>query len=314
MTRRCSRLAPTSRTFGLPFLAAALALALALGRPPALVLPAQAPAPSAKVASLLGRLRLASNGQLDPADYWADGEWDVAGLQDDLNIQGAQFSAIDEPQAASLTTFEDILASEWLSGTVLAATSAGLLVDVNPPGDGPSSQGLVRVDQYEQTARVHSMGQQVHVRVVSLDQAAGLLVLSMKGDTESLRKDLQAQLQAWRERADSLGESSDAAVDDEVEFAESEGLLGQQDITVFESIPSSQWLLGVVRHVASFGAYIDVDPPLAKMALVARGLVQPSELAEGKELEDLKPGANVWVRVVRVDKSSGRLALSMRQE
>eukprot|EP00930_Biecheleria_cincta_P070608 TRINITY_DN58237_c0_g1_i1.p1 TRINITY_DN58237_c0_g1~~TRINITY_DN58237_c0_g1_i1.p1 ORF type:complete len:159 (-),score=29.33 TRINITY_DN58237_c0_g1_i1:410-886(-) len=158
------------------------------------------------------------------------------------------------------------------------------------------------------------MGQEVYVRVVSLDQAAGLLVLSMKGDADSLRRDLQAQLQAWRERADSLEESSDAVVDDEAEFTEPEGLAGPQDISVFESIPSSQWLLGKVRHVATFGAYVDVDPPLASMASVAQGLVQTSELAEGKELEDLKPDANVWVRVIRVDTSSGRLALSMRRK
>lgn len=313
MNRRCLRSASTPHTFRLPVLAAALALALALGHLPALVLPALAPAPSSEVASLLARLHSVSKGQLDPADYWADGEWDMAGLQDDLDIQRAQFSDMDEPQEASLSIFEDILASEWLSGTVLAATSAGLLVDVNPPGGGPSSQGLVQVGQYEQNARIH-MGQQVHVRVASLDVASGFLVLSMKGDAESLRLDLQAQLQAWRERADSLAASSHAVVEDE-EVPDGSGFMpDQQDVTTFESIPSTHWLLGIVRHVATFGAYIDVEPPLAQTALVASGLVQTSELAEGIALADLKPGANVWVRVLRVDKSSGRLALSMRRE
>lgn len=90
-------------------------------------------------------------------------------------------------EKADLTPFEGIAASEWLSGKVARTAPFGIFVTVTTADGASSADGLVHITQIrdgfvENTEDEVEEGQEVDVRVLSVDAGAGKMSLSMKED------------------------------------------------------------------------------------------------------------------------------------
>jgi len=92
-----------------------------------------------------------------------------------------------EREPVDLTPFEGIDAATWIKGTVASIPSFGAFVDVKAPGSDATARGLVHITQVKD-GFVESMGdelevgQEVQVRVVSVDAGMGKMGLSMKSE------------------------------------------------------------------------------------------------------------------------------------
>lgn len=177
--------------------------------------------------------------------------------------------------------FEGYGPDEWIDGVVQRLAPFGAFVTVTSPG-GVQAQGLVHISQVkdgfidELSAELEE-GQEVKVRVKSIDRMNNRISLSMLDNTRS-------------------GFSAQAPV----------------DFSLFEDIPPDQQLEGTVARVAPFGAFVDVA---LEDGTKATGLVHITQIKEGfvESVEDeLQPGQEVRVRVVSVDPGAGKLSLSMK--
>eukprot|EP00931_Biecheleriopsis_adriatica_P085902 TRINITY_DN60672_c0_g1_i1.p1 TRINITY_DN60672_c0_g1~~TRINITY_DN60672_c0_g1_i1.p1 ORF type:complete len:218 (+),score=35.60 TRINITY_DN60672_c0_g1_i1:33-656(+) len=99
-----------------------------------------------------------------------------------------------------LSAFEHIRACQWLPGTVQSVSirSNRVVIDVKAPGSSAVARGHAQQKRGEALMigqDALAVGQEVYVRVVSLDRPGGFLVLSLDGDPAVMRADLEAQLQ-----------------------------------------------------------------------------------------------------------------------
>lgn len=88
-------------------------------------------------------------------------------------------------RTVDLSPFTKVDPNQWLTGKVSNIASFGAFVEVTPPNGGLAQQGLVHVKQIkdgyvEDVAAEVRVGQEVKVRVVSVDLATNKLSLSMK--------------------------------------------------------------------------------------------------------------------------------------
>merc|ERR1712039_1010555 len=130
----------------------------------------------------------------------------------------------------------------------------------------------------ENVADELEVGQEVQVRVVSVDVDASKMGLSMKEE--------------W-----SGGDREPA------------------DLSPFEGIEPDQWLTGKVARTANFGAFVTVTAPDSDAE--ADGLVHVTQIKDGyveNVADEVEVGQEVQVRVVSVDVDEGKLGLSMKEE
>merc|ERR1712051_82773 len=122
------------------------------------------------------------------------------------------------------------------------------------------------------------VGQEVKVRIVSVDTERSKISLSMKEG-----------------------------------FAGGGGApRGPADVSAFENIASGEWITGKVARTAPFGAFVTVTSPDG--SATADGLVHITRIKDGfvESVEDeLEMGQEVQVRVESVDVSGGKLGLTM---
>jgi predicted RNA-binding protein with RPS1 domain len=90
-----------------------------------------------------------------------------------------------EREPADLTPFEGVDPAAWLKGTVARIASFGAFVDVKAPDSDATASGLVHITQIkdgfvESVEDELEAGQEVEVRVVSVDAEMGKMGLSMK--------------------------------------------------------------------------------------------------------------------------------------
>jgi len=191
-----------------------------------------------------------------------------------------------EREPVDLTPFEGIDAATWIKGTVMRIRSYGAFVAIKAPGSDATASGLVHITQVkdgfvENMEDELEVGQEVEVRVVSVDTGMGKLSLSMRSeDADGPR--------AQREPV---------------------------DLTSFEGIDPATWIKGTVARLTSFGAFVDVTAP--ESDATASGLVHITQIKDGfvESVEDeLEVGQEVEVRVVSVDTGMGKISLSMRPE
>jgi len=177
------------------------------------------------------------------------------------------------PDSSAFAAFGDVPADQWLPGLVRRMTDFGAFVEVQAPGGGLASVGLLHKSQMSQDfvespEDVVSIGQEVNVRVLSVNASTGLLYLSMTNGT---------------------GISS-----------------------AFGDIPADRWLPGIVRRIADFGAFVQVQPPGGGPACT--GLVHVSQMSHD-HVENTHDIVSVGQELpVRVLEAADRLILSMRGE
>lgn len=186
---------------------------------------------------------------------------------------------------ADLTPFAELNPDDFYDGTVARTAPFGAFVTVKLEG-GAQADGLVHISQIrdgfvENVDDEISEGQDVKVRVISVDMDRGQMKLSMK---------------------EGFGGGGGG------------GGRAPADLTQFESIEPNTWIDGKVARVANFGAFVTVTAP---GGATADGLVHVTQIRDGfvERVEDeLQEGQEVKVRIQSVDSFSGKMSLSMKEE
>lgn len=213
--------------------------------------------------------------------------WVVEYKGDRLTLSMSKNKIFPAAQRADLSLFSGADSSEWLTGKVVNVRDFGAFVAVAPPGGGASTaQGLVHITQLkdgfvENVADEVKVGDEVQVRVLKVDLGANKLALTMKSEASG---------------------------------GGGGGGRGVADLSAFQDVPDTVWLSGVVKGLANFGAFVEVQPPEGGSA--AQGLVHISQIKDGfieDPGEELEMDQEVQVRVVSVDADAGKMALTMRQ-
>jgi len=235
--------------------------------------------------------RIANERVDDPNDYVeVDQEVDVwvSDIRDDgklglTMVEGKIGGGGRRP--ADLTPFEAVDPDEWLTGTVDNVMPFGAFVTVKLPDGSASASGLVHISQLRDGfvddvyAEVEN-GQEVQARVVSVDLERGKMSLSMKS-----------------------GGGAPAAA------------RPPADLSLFEGIPSDQWLTGKVARTAPFGAFVTITAPDSDAT--ADGLVHITAIKDGfvESVDDeVSTGDEVQVRILSVDAFGGKMSLTMKPE
>jgi len=242
---------------------------------------------------LLHISRIAKERVENVYDYVSEGQeidvW-ISGLRDDgkfglTMVEGLTDSAGGSRAPADLGPFQDLSPDDWQDGVVARIAPFGAFVTVTGP-DGAQADGLVHisairdgfVDNVEDEL---SVGQDVKVRVQSVDIDAGKMSLSMK---------------------EGFGGGGGGG-----------GFREPADLTPFESISPDTWMTGKVARTAPFGAFVTVTTEGGDSA---DGLVHITAIRDGfvESVDDeLSPGQEVQVRIESVDTVSGKMSLSMKQ-
>mmetsp|Transcript_16825 Transcript_16825/g.35124 ORF Transcript_16825/g.35124 Transcript_16825/m.35124 type:complete len:255 (-) Transcript_16825:94-858(-) len=181
-----------------------------------------------------------------------------------------------------LSAFEGLSPDEWQDGVVQNIAPFGAFVRVTLP-DGSEAEGLVHISQIrdgfvENVDDELQSGQEVKVRVMSVDASRGRISLSMK------------------EGGGGGG-----------------GMRAPADLTPFEKISPEKWVTGKVARCANFGAFVTVTDP--DSGAEADGLVHITQIKDGyvESVEDeLSVGQEVQVRVLSV--ADGKMGLSMKED
>lgn len=84
-----------------------------------------------------------------------------------------------------VSAFNQVSGTEWFTGRVMRTTNIGAFVEVEPPGGGNPVKGLVHVKHMQEDgivddpAQVVDEGQEVRVRVISVEPYSGRIGFSM---------------------------------------------------------------------------------------------------------------------------------------
>jgi len=189
---------------------------------------------------------------------------------------------------SDVSAFDGVSPNDWFEGEVVGVQTFGAFV-VLTAEDGTEAQGLVHVSAIADTFVENiddyaKVGQQVKVRVQSVDVDANRMSLSMK---------------------DSFGGDGGGGFGGSREPA---------DLSAFEAVGPEEWLTGTVARCASFGAFVNVKAP---SGATADGLVHITQIRDGfveSVEEELQSGQEVKVREISVDTFSGKMSLSMKEE
>lgn len=182
-----------------------------------------------------------------------------------------------------MEAFEALSPSEWVTGVVSGTAPFGAFIEVGLE-TGEIGRGMVHIsqmsDNYVEAVDLEvEKGQQVQVRVISVDVKANKMVLSMKSE-------------------------------DSARFVRR-----PNDVSAFEGIPADRWLMGHVHRITNFGAFVRVAAPDSDVT--ADGLVYIINIRDGyveDANDELEIGQEVQVRVLSVDAENGKMSLSMREE
>uniref|UniRef100_A0A7S2ILP7 30S ribosomal protein S1 n=1 Tax=Zooxanthella nutricula TaxID=1333877 RepID=A0A7S2ILP7_9DINO len=199
-------------------------------------------------------------------------------------VEGKSAGGASRRAPVDLGPFVGLNPSDFHDGVVEKIIGIGAIVKVTL-ADGSEASGLVHISQVKDgyVDRLEDeldVGQEVRVRVESVDEAAGKMRLSMK------------------EAGGGRGPPREKA-----------------DLTPFESITADQWLDGKVGRIAPFGAFVSVTTPDGESSAV--GLVHVTQIKDGfvDSVEaELEVGQEVKARVVSVDVDAGKMSLSLKDE
>lgn len=239
--------------------------------------------------------RIANERVNDVNDYVEEGQeidvW-ISGLRDDgkfglTMVEGkTDGGGGGRREPVDWGPFESLSPDDWYDGKVARIAGFGAFVTVTLP-DGASADGLVHisairdgfVDNVEDEL---SEGQEVKVRVQSVDAEAGRMSLSMK---------------------EGFGGGGGGGG----------GFREPADLSAFEGL-ESKWLKGKVARIAPFGLFVTVTHPETNAE--ADGLVHITAIRDGyvENAEDeAEVGQEVDVWIQSVDVMGGKMSLSMKQ-
>mmetsp|Transcript_27301 Transcript_27301/g.69060 ORF Transcript_27301/g.69060 Transcript_27301/m.69060 type:complete len:386 (-) Transcript_27301:167-1324(-) len=186
-----------------------------------------------------------------------------------------------------LSPFADLDANEFRRGIVHHIAGFGAFIRVTLD-DGSEAEGLCHITQIREAfvdkiEDALGVGQEVRVRVQSVDLETNRMILSMKEAGASGGS-------APRSRA-------------------------PVDWSLFKDIKADQWLDGTVARIASFGAFVAVKSPDGYST--ADGLVHITQIRDGfvESVEsEVEVGQEVRVRIIGLNLRAGKMSLTMKAE
>jgi len=190
-----------------------------------------------------------------------------------------------QPRAfVDVSAFETIPEDKFLKGTVARYAPFGIFVSVKHPNGGVAD-GLVHITEIrdgfvERIEDEAEIGQEVDVRIRSVDVGNGKMSLSMK-QPGSFGGGIRTRAPA--------------------------------DLSAFESIPSGQSLKGKVARHMPFGVFVSVQHP--ETGAEVDGLVHITHIRDGyvdRSEDEVEIGEEVEVWIRSVDILCGKLSLSMK--
>eukprot|EP00401_Gymnodinium_catenatum_P067421 CAMPEP_0117619190 /NCGR_PEP_ID=MMETSP0784-20121206/86490_1 /TAXON_ID=39447 /ORGANISM="" /LENGTH=346 /DNA_ID=CAMNT_0005423075 /DNA_START=42 /DNA_END=1083 /DNA_ORIENTATION=+ len=92
------------------------------------------------------------------------------------------------------------------------------------------------------------------------------------------------------------------------------GAAAMVDLSGFMAVPAHLWMLGTVRAVLSFGAFVEVDPPNDGPAQWGLLVGRSGDLAAMGNETEYQIGQELMVRVACMDVFNGRLGFSARED
>jgi len=190
-------------------------------------------------------------------------------------------------QPQDFSAFEGIPSDQWITGRVARTASFGAFVTVTAPDSDATADGLVHITAIkdgfvESVSDEVNEGDEVQVRILSVDVMNGKMSLSMKAD------DFGGGFASARQ---------------------------PPDFSAFEGIPSDQWLTGKVARTTDFGAFVTITAPDSDAT--ADGLVHITAIKDGfveSVSDEVNEGDKVQVRILSVDVMSGKMSLSMKPD
>lgn len=190
-----------------------------------------------------------------------------------------------------LSPFTDLKPDQWVTGVVKSIASfKGAFVTVSI--DGISADGFLHVSELSTSFvssvdQILSKGQEVRVRVLSVDVEAGRMILSMKPHTI---KSMNRQAEPDRKHVMHGG--------------------AQSRLAALAKITSDQWLQGKVVRVIDIGAFVAVNPGTAP-AFSEMGAVD-GLLHESQMTGRVREGDMINVRIEALDVEKEKLKLSTK--
>lgn len=178
-----------------------------------------------------------------------------------------------------LRVFEGASKEQWRAGRVESLANFGLFVSLPQPGTGVKVTGLVpRAETSNEyvadVGDLFEVGQEVQVRILSVDTKAGRLALTMKEPGEKTKK---------------------------------------ADIAEFSNATANTWFDGRVETILNFGAFVQLKAPSGGMARGLVHISQIKDGFLDSIESELKVGQKVSVRILSVDVDSSKINLSMRE-
>eukprot|EP00933_Yihiella_yeosuensis_P041552 TRINITY_DN35939_c0_g1_i1.p1 TRINITY_DN35939_c0_g1~~TRINITY_DN35939_c0_g1_i1.p1 ORF type:complete len:634 (-),score=109.69 TRINITY_DN35939_c0_g1_i1:75-1976(-) len=177
-------------------------------------------------------------------------------------VRSAVTAAYSDVQ--DLTPFQLQHREEWLSGRVKQKASYGIWVEVPSAEGGQIALGLVHLTELDKRVQIPKPGDEIRVRVVSVDVERGHLALSMKGQGEA-------------------DVSKDPTIEEALDSKD------PNDLSSFSNVFACVWLEGHVSNslnaISDRGVLVEVISP---NGVTAEGLV-PLDQIDGATA----PNANV---------------------
>lgn len=224
------------------------------------------------------------NPDLDSANKEVDGT--QAEIQEKKDVGAAEDAAPAPvsrrrwtPRKTVTLPLASMETGQKVSGSVRKIMSYGAFVDVGAEKDGLLHVSRMASGFVRDVSEVCKVGDTLEVIIIQIDEAKGNFSLATVANVES-KKD--------RERERGPPKASSAEKWANFKFNKEE------------------FVEGVVKHVADFGAFVDISGP-------ADGLVHVSEIPRDKPKDSLSPGMKIKVRILTADEKRSRIGLSMKE-
>jgi elongation factor Ts len=240
-----------------------------------------------------------------PADVEAmDG---VESTDEAHNVERPARASLQKKRAPKGKPLSEFTAGEMVKGTIRSLTTYGAFCDF-----GAASDGLLHIsrisDSYVKDVKdILSLGQEVEVRIVSIDAEKGQVALSLLTQEQEAAADSAAKEQPKRQAS-----SAPRAV----------GGQKREDSAILDKLSAAGWdsslmVEGLVASTLPFGAFVRVDASQLVEGMEGSfdGLVHISALTAGRAssvAEYAKVGDKVQVRVKSI--GDGKVSLSMVSE
>jgi predicted RNA-binding protein with RPS1 domain len=214
----------------------------------------------------------------------------------------------NKPRRSGGKPLAQIVIGEEIVGSIKTVTGYGAFVDIGYESDGLLHISRISNEYVSNIQDVLRQGDEVSVRVVSVDLGKRQVGLSMRSvyDEERAEQTFQERVKA-REAHNSRGGGAFRSKAD----------LYETFMALYESDwDSDQFVEGEVRSTVDFGAFVNFDTSQLNPALRGSldGLVHISALSDERcEQVDavVKKGDKVMVRIRSLDVQTGKIALSM---